>query len=354
MTEGLTGLSIRRASAPIGLVSERWGGSRPGAHAQPGRLLDVSGCSSDPGTHPALFSLWEAWSPGRLWRWTARDTYYSDPRFSHHPHQQTPRHMQRFRPRVTRHLCGCAECALRPRLVAPSTISRLRTRPLLGRRPLRMKVHDLTRLVHAAPGVCHLVEGNRPVSRDVGVVDRERRRHLLNLSGGERVVAHQRSGVEREGCVTGAELVLVIMPEADEAVLAARRDGRGNVRVVVDGNALAAELALEELPREGELRRWAARLVGRRRVEHDLTPIALVIAGDALDRTAKARGQQTDDERGAEIAAAEQGVTGRRDGAQRRPEVPDVVVDVGENGEFYASPPPGTIVYQAAHARAQK
>ena len=41
--------------------------------------------------------------------------------------------------------------------------------------------------------------------------------------------------------------VLVVVAEADEVVLAGGSDDAGNLRVVVDGDALAADLSIEEL-----------------------------------------------------------------------------------------------------------
>jgi 2-iminobutanoate/2-iminopropanoate deaminase len=129
---------------------------------------------------------------------------------------------------------------------------------------------------------------------------------------------------EQSGAVTG-DFEGVVVAEADEI------EGAGEVAgdevEVVHDDAAAREFALEDFAVEADVRVSAG-------VGSDAVEVGVVIAEDDVDGAGEAAAELVDNEGGAEVAAAEQGVTGG-EGGQRGGEVPDVVVDVGEDAEFH-------------------
>ena len=101
----------------------------------------------------------------------------------------------------------------------------------------------------------------------------------------------------------------------------------GDVVVVVGGHAAAFELAAEKLAVEADLLVMAG-------VAGDAVEVAIVVTEDDVDRLGEAAAELMDDERRAEIAAANHGI-----GAVERPEgagqEPDVIVNVGKNRDAH-------------------
>jgi len=96
---------------------------------------------------------------------------------------------------------------------------------------------------------------------------------------------------------------------------------------VVHEDAAAGEFTLVEFAVEVDVGVGAG-------VGGDAVEVGVVVAEDDVDRAGETSAKLVDYEGGAEVAAAEQGVTGGQ-GGEGGGEVPDVVVDVGEDAESH-------------------
>ena len=95
---------------------------------------------------------------------------------------------------------------------------------------------------------------------------------------------------------------------------------------MIHGELAAVEFAGEHLAVKREMRIL-------RGIGGDAEEIAIVIPEDDVDRARIAAPDLVDDERRAEIAAAEHRVRTLPHTGERGVELPDVVVDIGQNGD---------------------
>lgn len=122
----------------------------------------------------------------------------------------------------------------------------------------------------------------------------------------------------------------VVVPERDHVELARSRQRPPDVVVVDRRDPLPAKLRPVELRVDLDVRI-------RPRVRRDAVEIAVVVAEQDVDGPGEPEPELVHNERRAEVAEAHQGV-GLRGLLERRREIPDIVVYVGENGDAHSAP----------------
>jgi hypothetical protein len=138
---------------------------------------------------------------------------------------------------------------------------------------------------------------------------------------------HHFTGIDQQGIPGAGDLKPVVMAEADEIMLPCGTNQPANVVEVMHRDAPPTELDLGELAMDGEMGKLA-------RIERDAKAVAIVVAKDDVDWPGKALAQPVDDERGAEVAAAEEraGILYR---SQDRVEIAEMIVNIGNDRDTH-------------------